>query len=169
MTECKGIGCVSYLQPASLFPQPASLSPTTAITAADLPTPPKVRVLTAEELLQKSTRISSSARAALQHVRDTRAISLGGQAAEDARSGAKDVGTGGGLVPLPVGLPEAQVQEDVPVHLRGLVSSAMAERLRAKEKRRTEQQLRLDSSALQRAHRIAALPPLLSVVWAETK
>lgn len=156
-----GIGCVPCLQPASL-------SPPTAITAANLPTPPKVRALTAEELLQKSTRISSSARAALQHVRDTRAISMGGQAAEDPRSGARDVATGG-LVPLPVGLPEAQTQEDVPVHLRGLVSSAMAERLRAKEKRRTEQQLRLDSKALQRAHRIAALPPLLSVVWSETK
>lgn len=93
---------------------------------------------------------------------------MGGQAAEDPRSGAKEAGAGG-LVPLPVGLPEAQMQEDVPVHLRGLVSSAMAERLRAKEKRRTEQQLRLDSKALQRAHRIAALPPLLSVVWSETK
>ena len=129
-----------------------------------LPTPPRARAWTAEELLQKSTRISSSARSALEHVRDSKAIAHAGRAAREAPP---KTSSASGVVPTPV---DAETGEaELPTNLRGLMSSAMVERLRAKEKMRTEHQLRLDSATLQRAHRIDALPPVVSVVWAETR
>lgn len=57
----------------------------------------------------------------------------------------------------------------IPKQLQGLLSTEAAARIVARQKQRTEVQLRLDSSDLQRASRLEGLEPVLNMLWSSTK
>ncbi|EGD74311.1 hypothetical protein PTSG_06320 [Salpingoeca rosetta] len=127
-----------------------------AIPVGEVPRPPERRVMTAMEALSQSLGLTSGAQKALEKTVALSAKHTSPLSSPKKRGLKEDVSA-------------SSEEEKVASPLKGLVSDAMMARIRAKQKKRTEASLQLDSAATQRRSLLTRLPTVATTIWTEGK